>query len=215
VDELVFLVASAHLKLRLEYFRRHPELWRSDMEKRPPLTIPRPLEIAGMRSRLLRAQAQKKAIDKTGEDYDAVMDGIDEAHAAIKGHVTDLRIVESSLRSAIESMIDRSNGAPSDGVSDGRQLSSGQTGEEGGEPATGKPETHTTSVPAATVSTVPPTVELAPQPDAPDTAADAPAPASEASTAVPDAPPPPSSPAPIGAGAAAPVALTVNGVATN
>jgi hypothetical protein len=102
-------------------------------DKRPPLTIPRPVELAGMRARLLRAQGQQKDIAATGKAYDDVMDGIDEAHKAIKGHVGDLRLVESSLRSTIESMVDRSNGAPPDGESDGRQSSSDQANEGGGQ----------------------------------------------------------------------------------
>lgn len=127
MDRLTLLVVSAQLRLRLEYLARHPEILKDiEMDKRSPLTIPRPVELAGMRSRLLRAQRQQQAIAKTGEQYDAVMDGIDEAHQAIKGHVGDLDSVHEDLRRTIEKMIERPNGGPTDGESDGRQLSSGQ-----------------------------------------------------------------------------------------
>lgn len=79
-------------------------------EQRPPLTIPKPVELAGMRSRLMRAQTQAKDLKQVGKDFDTVMDGIDEAKAALKGHVGDLKIYEAGVRSTIESMLDRSNG---------------------------------------------------------------------------------------------------------
>ena len=108
--------------------------------KRPPLLIPKPVELAGMRARLLRAQGQQKDLAQIGRDYDTVMDGIDEAKQVLKGHVGDLRIYEASVRSTIEGMIERSNGAPSDGESDGRQSSSSDHGEDGGEDVGTKPD---------------------------------------------------------------------------
>lgn len=129
MDRLTAFVAISHLKLRLQYLSQHPELLEGIMDKRPPLTIPRPVELAGMRSRVMRAQQQQKSLAKTGEEYDAVMDGIDEAHAAITGHVGDLTGVMSQLRSTIEGMVEKSNGGPIDGESDGRQLPSDQGGE--------------------------------------------------------------------------------------
>jgi hypothetical protein len=96
-----------------------------DMDKRVPLKIPMPVELAGMRSRLQRAQQQEKDIAKTGAEYDLVMDAIDELHQAHKDHVTGLAAVESNLRATISRMMEPSNGAPSlDGESDGRQSSS-------------------------------------------------------------------------------------------
>ncbi|WP_316184719.1 MULTISPECIES: hypothetical protein [unclassified Bradyrhizobium] len=183
MDDITFLIASAQLKLRLEQLRRHPELWRTYMDDRRPLIIPRPVELAGMRSRLLRAQQQQKDVAKTGAEYDAVMDGIDEAHAAIKANVGDLKIVEGSLRQTIEAMLDRSNGAPSDGESDGRQSSSDQGGKGGAIAAT--------------------------KPDAAVGDAAAPNGAGSADQAAPDGgTPPPPAPSPI---ATAPVNLSVNG----
>lgn len=126
MDRLTAFVCVAHLKLRLDLYCNHPELFRevTGMGK-SPLYIPRPVELAGMRSRLLRARQQEKDVGKLGEDYDAVMDGIDEAKDAIAGHVGDLRGVESELRSTIMGMLERTNGAPIDGDSDGRRSSSG------------------------------------------------------------------------------------------
>jgi hypothetical protein len=130
---------TLHLDLAIKRYKD------PDMDKRPPLTIPRPVELAGMRSRMLRAKQLQKDVAKTGEDYDAVLDGIDEAHRAIKSHVGDLKVVEWSLRDTIEGMIDRSNGGPSDGESDGRQSPSDH--DEKGSSGEGKPEP-----PAAEVS---------------------------------------------------------------
>lgn len=131
---LAAMIANAHLRLRQTVIDLYPHLLDEGLgmdTKKQPLSIPRPVELFGMRARLLRAQAQKRDITATGKAYDEVMDGIDDAHSAIKGHVSDLRTVEYSLRSTIESMIDRTNGAPSDGESDGRQLPSDQS-EQGG-----------------------------------------------------------------------------------
>jgi hypothetical protein len=126
VDRLTALIAIAHLKLRLEILTRYPDsLEAIIMADKPSLYIPRPLDLAGMRSRLMRSQQQGKDLAKTGKAYDDVMDGIDEAHAAIKGHVGDLTLLEGSLRNQIMSMLERSNGDPTDGESDGRQSSSG------------------------------------------------------------------------------------------
>jgi hypothetical protein len=126
VDRLSEFVVVAHLKLRLELYCKHQRLFREVTGMaRQPLYIPKPIELAGMRSRLLRAKAQEKGIAETGRDYDAVQDGIDEAHAALKGHVSDLKSYEGDLRRTIEGMLERSNGDPTDGASDGRQSSSG------------------------------------------------------------------------------------------
>lgn len=103
--------------------------WLEEMDmddKRPPLTIPKPMELAGMRSRLLRSQAQQKDLTQIGKDYDAVMDGIDDAKGALKGHVGDLKLYEGAVRNTIESMIDRSNGG--DPLDEGEKTGqSGQT----------------------------------------------------------------------------------------
>jgi hypothetical protein len=131
MDRLTAFVAIAHIRLRLDLFCRHPALFLeiTGMAKEP-LYIPRPVEIAGMRSRLLRATQQQKDIAVTGKQYDAVMDGIDDAHKAIQAHVGDLKGVEGDLRSTILGMLERSNGGPTDGESDGRQSSSEPTAKE-------------------------------------------------------------------------------------
>jgi hypothetical protein len=132
LDHLTAFVCVAHLKLRLDLYCKYPKLFHEvmRMDKRPPLYIPRPVELAGMRSRLQRSQQQARAIADTGKVYDEVMDGIDEAHKAIQGHVFDLRGIEGALRSQISGMLERSNGSPTDGESDGRQSPSGDDDEE-------------------------------------------------------------------------------------
>jgi hypothetical protein len=127
VDYWLHFVRIAHLKLRVHYLARHPEILEYVMaEKRPPLRIPMPVELAGMRSRLLRSQQQEKDVGQTGKDYDEVMDRIDELNDAHKQHVLGLQGVESNLRSTIMRMTERPNSDPSDGESDGRQSSSDQ-----------------------------------------------------------------------------------------
>jgi hypothetical protein len=203
VDRLTAFVVVANLKLRLKVLTLYPDsLEAIIMADKPSLYIPRPVELAGMRSRLMRAQQQGKDIAKTGIAYDEVMDGIDEAHAAIKGHVGDLTLLESSLRSQIMGMLERSNGAPTDGESDGRQSSSGQDEKSETKPDV-KADITAVAVPAlasdaakATAATLPPAslvAAVAPEvpPVAPGTASEAAAPAN---------------------GAAAPEQVTVNGV---
>jgi hypothetical protein len=125
MDLLTEFVAVAHLKLRLELYCKYPVLFRevAGMANQK-LYIPQPIELAGMRSRLLRAKKQEKDIAATGMDYDRVQDGIDEAHDALKGHVGDLKSYEGDLRRTILGMLERSNGNPTDGGSDGRQSTS-------------------------------------------------------------------------------------------
>jgi hypothetical protein len=157
VDRLTALICVAQLKLRLEVLTRHPELLEQLMaDKRPPLTIPRPVELAGMRARLLRAQGQQKELAQIGKDYDTVMDAIDEGKQVLKGHVGDLRMYEASVRSTIEGMIDRSNGAPPDGESDGRQSSSDHDG--AGETATAEHDNEQDAVsqPTSSPAALPP-----------------------------------------------------------
>ncbi len=115
------LVAVAHRRLRLRRLlvaiERHPELLEKDLMA--PLTIKKPTELAGLKSRLTRADAQEKSIAKLGERYDTVLNGIDELVAAHVTHVGDLETYEKDLRSRIESMVG-SNGDPSQAGQDGQ-----------------------------------------------------------------------------------------------
>jgi hypothetical protein len=139
VDRLTHFVRVAHLKMRVQYLPRRPEILERIMtEKRPSLYIPKPIELAGMRARLLRSKKQEKDLAETGRRYDEVMDGIDEAHVALRGHVGSLEYVENDVRKTIEGMLERSNRPPPDGESDGRQLSSDQ--DEEGAPGDAKPD---------------------------------------------------------------------------
>jgi hypothetical protein len=136
MDRIEALVEVAHRRLKLRRLlvavERNPNLLEEiDMgENRLPLAIPKPVELAGMRSRLIRAQGQQKDLAQIGKDYDAVMDGIDEAKAALKGHVSDLKIYEGALRTTIEGMLERSNGGdPLDGGKTNGQSGQGSTGQ--------------------------------------------------------------------------------------
>jgi len=111
MDRLEALVAIAHLRLRLVMVERHPQLLEGiGME------IKRPIELAGLKSRLARARATEAAIAVTGKRYDLALDAIDEAHDAAKAHAGQLELYGSELRSTVEGMIATgANGGPNDG----------------------------------------------------------------------------------------------------
>jgi len=112
MDRLTALVAIAHLRLRLEIIERHPELLEQDMT----LKIKKPIELAGLKSRMIRAEGQERAIVGLGKRYDDVQDGIDELIGAHAEHVGELEHYEGELRRKIEGMVG-SNGDPTDGQS--------------------------------------------------------------------------------------------------
>lgn len=116
MDRLEALVATAHLRLRLRRLlvaiERNPLLLEIvDMQ------IKKPIELAGLKSRLARARQTEAAIAATGERYDAALDGIDEAHNAAKAHVGELEHYGRELRDMVEGMTGGSNGGPNDGGS--------------------------------------------------------------------------------------------------
>jgi hypothetical protein len=121
VDSLTAFVAIAHIKLRLEILQRqlkkNPRLLETDME------IRRPMELAGLKSRLARAKKQEADIAVIGKRYDAVMDKIDELSGAASGNVGALEQYEADLRSTVMGMIAGDNGAP--------PLDDGQLGQSG------------------------------------------------------------------------------------
>jgi hypothetical protein len=86
MDRLTALVWIAHLKLRLELSQRNPEI----VEDLKMIDIKRPIELAGMRSRLARAKKLETDIAVTGQRYDTVLNAIEEQHASLKGHVGQL-----------------------------------------------------------------------------------------------------------------------------
>lgn len=126
MDRLEALVAIAQLRLRLVMIERNPLLledW--------TMQIKRPIELAGLKSRLTRARLTEASIAVTGERYDAALDAIDEAHAATRSHVGELERLGEDLRKTIEGMTEGSNGGPNDGTksssgSDGGQVAAGQ-----------------------------------------------------------------------------------------
>lgn len=111
MDRLEALVAIAHLRLRLVMIERNPQLLEGTT-----MQIKRPIELAGLKGRLVRARQTEASIAVTGERFDAALDGIDEAHAAARAHVG-------------------ANGGPNDGAS-----SSTASGD-GGQVITSEPET--------------------------------------------------------------------------
>lgn len=132
MDRLEALVAIAHLRLRLVMIERNPLLLECDA-----MQIKRPIELAGLKGRLVRAKQTEAAIAMTGERYDAALNAIDEAHNAAKSHVGELERYGNELRDTIEGMTGGSNGGPNDG-------SESATGSiDGGQVITSKPETGT------------------------------------------------------------------------
>lgn len=105
MDRLAAFVAITHLRLRLDILTRYPHLLEPDME------IRRPIELAGLKSRLVRAKKQQEGIADTGKRFDIVMDQIDEAHGAAKAHAGDLEQYAGELKRTIESMVAGSNEA--------------------------------------------------------------------------------------------------------
>jgi hypothetical protein len=137
MDPLTALVAIANLKVRLELIQRHPQI----LEELDMIDIKRPIELAGMRSRLMRAKKLEQDIAFTGQRYDHVLDAIDEQHAALRGHVGHLENERSQLDQVLASMVAASNGSPNDGD----ESLSGSTGDAGqaevGQVIEGKPAT--------------------------------------------------------------------------
>lgn len=117
MDRVTALIAIAHMRLRLEMLARSPQILETtDMD------IRRPMELAGLKSRLARAKNQETAIANTGKRFDAVLDRIDELHGAAQGHVGQLEGHAAELAKVVDGMIARDNGDPNDegsGSSDG------------------------------------------------------------------------------------------------
>jgi multidrug resistance efflux pump len=134
MDRLTALVAIAHLKLRLEMIQRHPQV----LEDTDMIDIKRPIELAGMRSRLQRAKKLETDIAVTGQRYDQVLDAIDEQHASLKGHVGALENEKSQLDQVLGAMIAGGNGAPNDGEAS-LSGSASDAGAEVGQVIEGKP----------------------------------------------------------------------------
>jgi len=118
------LVAIAHERLRLRRYlvgqeRNQQRVIRGlramvEQTRRPSLKIPMPIELAGLKSRITRADNQQKVIARIGERYDGVLDKIDELTGAHLEHVGSLEHYEGDLRRRVESMIG-DNAAPSEG----------------------------------------------------------------------------------------------------
>lgn len=79
------------------------------------MEIKKPIELAGLKSRLLRAKKQEASISDLGQRYDKVQDAIDDAISAGKSHVGDLESYHADLKSTIEGMVGSNGGDPLDG----------------------------------------------------------------------------------------------------
>lgn len=127
MDRVTALVAIAHLRLRLEWIERNPQLLEDAM-----LKIKKPIELIGLKTQIIRAEGQEKQIAGLGVRYNKVQGDIDELIGAHTEHVGDLEHAAVDLRRKIEGMVG-SNGDPNDGQtgqeSDGRgQTISSETG---------------------------------------------------------------------------------------
>jgi len=91
------------------------------------IDIRRPIELAGMASRLARAEKLEAAIADTGRRYDGVLDRIDDKHAALRNHVSSLEQVDASLGLVIDRMVAGSNGGPN-GSGEASSQGSGEPG---------------------------------------------------------------------------------------
>lgn len=89
--------------------------------------IKRPMELAGLRSRLLRAQLTEAAIGETGKRFDKVLNEIDELHSSAKLHAGDLENYKGDLASTINRMVGGSNGGDPLDESDGQDSSGNGT----------------------------------------------------------------------------------------
>ena len=128
MDRITALVVIAHCRLRLSMIERWPHL----LEEVDMIDIRRPIEIAGMASRLARAEKMERAIAATGQRYDQVLDRIDEKHAALQTHVGSLEQVDAKLGAVIDRMVAGSNGAPN-GSGEASSQGSGEGEQRGGQ----------------------------------------------------------------------------------
>lgn len=108
MDQLTAIVAIAHLRLRLDILSRYPHL----LNGNGTMEIKRPMELAGLKSRLARAKQSETDISQIGKDYDAALDQIDELKAAAKGHAGYLKQYGDELKATVEGMTGADNGAP-------------------------------------------------------------------------------------------------------
>ncbi|SDC06691.1 hypothetical protein SAMN05216337_1001170 [Bradyrhizobium brasilense] len=90
------------------------------------IDIKRPIELAGMRSRLARAKKLETDIAVTGQRYDRVLDKIDEQHKALQGHAGELESNASQLEQLLGSMLAGDNGGPNDGETSSSGSEAGQ-----------------------------------------------------------------------------------------
>lgn len=134
MDHLERMVAVAQARLRLRRFlvmvERNTKLLEAIMAdvKKPPLKIRMPIELAGLTSRMRRADNQEKAIGVLGKRYDRVQDGIDELVGAHNEHVGGLELYEDQLRRKIEAMVSN-GGDPLDDTGQDGQGSGDQAGQ--------------------------------------------------------------------------------------
>lgn len=78
------------------------------------MEIKAPIELAGLKSRLVRAKGLEARAAVSGKRFDAALDGIDSAIGAVEKHAGQLEQYGQDLQSTIDGMTAGTNGAPED-----------------------------------------------------------------------------------------------------
>lgn len=111
MDRLTALIAVAHLKLRLEYLQRHPELLDD-----PPMAIvpviPAPMQLAGLKSRLTRGANLETRAGAVGTRVDNAHDVIENGILALENYAPGLEQYGGDLMNQIKRMTEPANGGP-------------------------------------------------------------------------------------------------------
>jgi len=151
---LTALIANAHLLLRRETEHRYPHLIdeRLAMGK---FRLPMPIELAGLTSRMTRADNQEKDIAALGKRYDKVQDDIDGAIEAHNVHVDDLEHYRDAWTRKVDSMLARPNG--------GDPLDGGAKTGQSGQPGAGQEQVVKTETVTVTADEVAPIESVLPE----------------------------------------------------
>jgi hypothetical protein len=146
------MIADARLRLRQEMLKRYPHLIDESiaMVKR---RLPMPIELAGLTSRMARAESQEKQIAELGKRYDDVQSDIDDAIDAHKDHVDNLEHFRDAWMRKVDSMLARPNGGdPLEG--DARTGQPGQSGKDQSDPPPGTTNAKKVTITTTDVGTV-------------------------------------------------------------
>lgn len=107
------LILLSHCKVRLERLTRNPSLIEScPPMATPPPTIPAPMQLAGLKSRLQRAAGLEKRAGAAGVRVDSALDTIETGVTALERHAPRLEQYGNDLMSTINSLLEPANGGP-------------------------------------------------------------------------------------------------------